>query len=105
MRPRVRIVYFDRSPDAPRRNAAHFVTRFFLYPALAIFGILLTVLYGVGVYACYILGQKTFSPAWNQIADVEAAKTFFPALIALIGGPLLIWRVITSQLQATAARH
>lgn len=75
------------------------------YAAAALFGLTLVAMYCGGIYACYVLAQKTFSPDWKHIADIEAAKVFFPALIAVIGGPLLIWRVVTSQVQAAAARH
>jgi hypothetical protein len=28
---------------------------------------------------------------------VEVAKIFFPALVALVGGPVLIWRALTAH--------
>jgi hypothetical protein len=72
----------------------------------------LFLMYCVGAYTCFVLARKTFSPNWDQIVDVEAAKAFFPTLIAVIGGPFLVWRVITSHMQAvasgqqaTAAKH
>jgi hypothetical protein len=36
---------------------------------------------------------------------VEVAKVFFPIVVALIGGPILIWRALTSHWAAQAARH
>jgi uncharacterized protein YjbI with pentapeptide repeats len=36
---------------------------------------------------------------------VEAAKVFFPVVVALIGGPILVWRALTSHWAAQAARH
>jgi uncharacterized protein YjbI with pentapeptide repeats len=38
-------------------------------------------------------------------ARIEAAKVFFPVLVTLIGGPVLIWRAITAHWAAQAARH
>ena len=81
------------------------LARKFIYMIWGLLGLVIIGAYSAGLYACFVLARKTFSEGWDQIADVEAAKTFFPALIAVIGGPLLIWRVITSQMQATAARH
>ncbi|MHB8271813.1 pentapeptide repeat-containing protein [Bradyrhizobium sp.] len=62
-------------------------------------------MYIFGVLACIILARKTFMPSWNEISDIEAAKVFFPMLVAVIGGPLLIWRVVTAHIQAAAARQ
>jgi hypothetical protein len=75
------------------------------YLFLGIIAFLVVVAYCAGIYACFILARKTFSGGWDQIVDVEAAKTFFPSLIAVVGAPLLTWRIVTSQLQATAAQH
>jgi uncharacterized protein YjbI with pentapeptide repeats len=41
----------------------------------------------------------------NETARVEAAKVFFPVVLTLVGGPFLIWRVITAHLLAIAARN
>jgi uncharacterized protein YjbI with pentapeptide repeats len=75
------------------------------YLAGGAFILVIAILYLAGVYTAYVLAQKTFSHEWSEIADIEAAKVFFPTLIAVIGGPVLIWRVITSHIQAKAAQH
>jgi len=102
---RIHVSHVQLRPRASRGRFLVFLVGILTYFALAVLAIILIAAYMAGVYACFILGQKTFSPGWDQITDVEAAKTFFPSLIAVIGAPLLIWRVVTSQLQATAARH
>jgi hypothetical protein len=105
MSKQIHISQVEIRPRASRRHILVFLVGVLTYFVLAVLAIVLIVAYMAGVYACFILGQKTFSPRWDQVIDVEAAKTFFPSLIAVIGAPLLIWRVVTSQLQATAAQH
>ena len=59
---------------------------------------------GMGLVAFFNLGQETLFET-DQAKRLEAAKLFFTVLVALIGGPLLIWRVISAHWSATAARH
>jgi hypothetical protein len=105
LRERIRIGQQPFGPQDGRQRIGKILFRWLMHFGVFLFALVLIGAYCVGIYACFILGRKTFSPLWNQIVDVEAVRTFFPALIAVIGGPLLIWRVVTAQLQATAAQH
>jgi uncharacterized protein YjbI with pentapeptide repeats len=68
-----------------------------------------------GAFLCgalYIiaLGVFVFFRLANEIAFSSPGNTgsltpFFSALLALIGGPILIWRVVTAHIQAQAARR
>jgi uncharacterized protein YjbI with pentapeptide repeats len=60
-------------------------------------------LVAVGLFATFQIAYESVTGELND--RVEAAKVFFPILLALVGGPLLIWRVVTAHVQATAARH
>jgi hypothetical protein len=88
-----------------KKDFWHKTTTLLVYLAGGVFILVIAILYLVGVYTAYVLAQKTFAHNWSEIADIEAAKVFFPTLIAVIGGPVLIWRVITSHIQAKAAQH
>jgi uncharacterized protein YjbI with pentapeptide repeats len=75
----------------------------FIYVIAGLFALAVLVLVGFGLFASFQLAYET---ATGKFADrIEAAKVFFPILLALVGGPLLIWRVITAHIQAQAARH
>jgi uncharacterized protein YjbI with pentapeptide repeats len=55
-----------------------------------------------------IIGSFRF--AYETVAGelkdrVEVAKVFFPVMVALIGGPVLIWRALTAHWAAQAARR
>jgi Pentapeptide repeats (8 copies) len=64
-----------------------------------------------------VLGLIAFTALGNQIVSNTAIgalpksegggslTVFFSVLLALVGGPLVIWRVITAHVQAQAARH
>src|SRR5205823_6900012 len=57
----------------------------------------------VGLGAFFVLGYDMFfADAKDRI---EGAKVFFSVLVALIGGPVLIWRALTAHWAAQAARH
>jgi hypothetical protein len=61
------------------------------------------VMVGFGLFASF---RFAYESLFGDFKDrVEVAKVFFPVLVALIGGPLLIWRVITAHWAAQAARH
>ena len=69
----------------------------------ALFGLAVLLLVGFGLFAAFQIAYET---AVGKFTDrIEAAKVFFPILLALVGGPLLIWRVITAHIQAQATRH
>jgi hypothetical protein len=56
-----------------------------------------------GLGAFFVLGYDMFfADAKDRI---EGAKVFFSVLVALIGGPVLIWRALTAHWAAQAARH
>jgi hypothetical protein len=70
---------------------------------VALFALAVLVLVGFGLFASFPIAYET---ATGKFADrIEAAKVFFPILLALVGGPLLVWRVITAHIQAQATRH
>jgi uncharacterized protein YjbI with pentapeptide repeats len=57
----------------------------------------------IGLGAFFLFGYEMF--AGKPEHRIEAAKVFFPVLVALIGGPVLIWRALTAHWAAQAARH
>jgi hypothetical protein len=73
------------------------------YSLAALLVLAVLVLVAIGLFATFQIAYETVV---GELKDrVEAAKVFFPILLALVGGPLLIWRVVTAHVQATAARH
>jgi hypothetical protein len=66
-------------------------------------GLLVVVMAGFGVAASF---RFAYESLFGDLKDrVEVAKVLFPVLLALIGGPLLVWRVITAHWGAQAARQ
>lgn len=62
----------------------------------------------LGLVAFTNLGHQIVSGVTSASPKSEGSGSltvFFTVLLALVGGPLLIWRVITSHVQAQAARH
>jgi uncharacterized protein YjbI with pentapeptide repeats len=57
----------------------------------------------IGLAAFYLFGYMMFTG--DNKDRIEAAKVFFPVLLALIGGPVLIWRALTAHWSAQAAQH
>jgi uncharacterized protein YjbI with pentapeptide repeats len=105
-----RVITFEKLANPPAWLAAG------VY-AVAALGILF-VLYmlSLGLIAFFKLGHEiAFAPTTAPAPSVGTAVSrsdgagsltiFFTVLGALIGGPLLIWRVITAHIQAQAARH
>jgi len=63
----------------------------------------LSTLIGFGLIASFRFAYETLV---GDIHDrVEVAKVYFPIVVALIGGPILIWRELTAHWAAQAARH
>lgn len=92
-----RLVNFDRLKNPPTVVAAA------VYVVATVFALAVLVLVAFGLFASFQIAYET---ATGKFADrIEAAKVFFPILLALVGGPLLIWRVITAHIQAQATRH
>jgi hypothetical protein len=81
--------------------------RWLAWPIRALVAALLVfLLYMVelGLFALFRLGNEiVFSP--TTVSTSGSLTVFFSALLALVGGPLLIWRVVTAHVQAQAARH
>jgi uncharacterized protein YjbI with pentapeptide repeats len=72
----------------------------FVYSASSV---ILITLIAFGLISSFRFAYETFI---GDLKDrVEAAKVFFPVLVALIGGPILIWRAVTAHWAAQAARH
>ena len=87
--------------DALKNPPVWIVAPIYAVAALLVLAVLFLV--AVGLYATF---QIAYESVIGELKDrVEAAKVFFPILLALVGGPLLIWRVVTAQVQAAAARH
>jgi len=92
-----RLVDFDRLSQPPTALAA------FAYLVATLFALAVLVLVVFGLFASFHIAYES---AVGDFKDrIEAAKVFFPILLALVGGPLLIWRVITAHVQAQATRH
>jgi hypothetical protein len=67
---------------------------------------------GLGLFAFTELGHEIASGSGGTTAAAPvkgegggSLAIFFTVLLALVGGPLVIWRVITAHVQAQAARH
>jgi hypothetical protein len=71
----------------------------------------LAYMIGLGLFAFTKLGHEITFGSVGTSAPAPAAGTggsltvFFTVLLALVGGPLAIWRVITAHVQAQAARR
>jgi uncharacterized protein YjbI with pentapeptide repeats len=71
----------------------------------------LAYMIGLGLFAFTKLGHEIASGSVGTSAPAPAAGTggsltvFFTVLLALVGGPLAIWRVVTAHVQAQAARR
>jgi len=92
-----RLVRFDALKNPPVWLVAP------IYAVAALLALAVLCLVGIGLFATF---QVAYETVVDELKDrVEAAKVFFPILLALVGGPLLIWRVVTAHVQATAARH
>jgi hypothetical protein len=63
---------------------------------------------GLGLFAFTKLGHEIASGSVGASAATPGGGSltvFFTVLLALVGGPLVIWRVITAHVQAQAARR
>ena len=79
--------------DALKNPPVWIVAPIYAVAALLVLAVLFLV--AVGLYATF---QIAYESVIGELKDrVEAAKVFFPILLALVGGPLLIWRVVTAQ--------
>jgi uncharacterized protein YjbI with pentapeptide repeats len=81
-----------------------------LYAIAVIIAFLLLYMLGLGLYAFVRLGHEVAFGAsigldTGNRGSSNSLTVFFTVLGGLIGGPFLIWRVITSHIQAQAARH
>jgi pentapeptide repeat protein len=92
-----RLVKFDILKTPPTALAD------LVYVIAALFVLAVLILVGFGLIASFHLGYESLVGSFER--RIEAAKVFFPILLALVGGPLLIWRVITAHIQAQATRH
>ena len=72
------------------------------YDLATLFVLAVVILVGFGLFAAFQLAYETEIGEFKD--RIEAAKVFFPIVLALVGGPLLIWRVVTAHVQAMAAR-
>lgn len=91
------IINFDGFKNPPIGLAAS------IYVLGAIFALGVLVLVGFGLFASFEIAYEATVGVFEK--RIEAAKVFFPILLALVGGPLLIWRVVTAHMQATAAHR
>lgn len=91
------LINFDAFKNPPVWLAAA------IYVLATLLALAILFLVAVGLYATFQIAYESVVGALKD--RVEAAKVFFPILLALVGGPLLIWRVVTAHVQATAARH
>lgn len=68
---------------------------------------LLFILSGALIVALVVSVAKLATVAWGSVTpdSFEAAKILVPTLLALLGAPFLIWRLVTGHWQAVAARR
>ena len=91
------IIDFDAFKNPPVWLAAA------VYVLAGLLALAVLFLVAVGLFGTFQIAYETVV---GELKDrVEAAKVFFPILLALVGGPLPIWRVVTAHVQAAAARH
>jgi len=75
-----------------------------IYALAALLLIYLLYMIELGLFAFFRLGNEiVFSP--TAVSTSGSLTVFFSALLALVGGPLVIWRVVTAHVQAQAARR
>jgi uncharacterized protein YjbI with pentapeptide repeats len=89
------IVQFDFFRSPPEWLAA------FCYILAAVVCVVVIFLVFLFIYAAALVAVDSVAGKFDQ--RIEAAKVFFPIVLAFIGGPFLIWRVVTSHLSAVAA--
>lgn len=77
--------------------------RYFVISIIVLVLSILLPLMFFGFGALFVFAYDMFE---GKLTDrLEAAKVFFPVLVAIIGGPVLIWRAITAHWSAQAARQ
>lgn len=104
-----RVVDFKRLDTPPEWLAAT------IYVLVALLIAYVLYMIGLGLFAFTKLGHEIASGSWTAGNPGGAASVksegggsltvFFTVLAALIGGPLVIWRVVTARVQAWAARQ
>jgi hypothetical protein len=75
----------------------------FVYVVAILFAIAVLIMAGFALLASFRFAYESLVGEFSH--RVEVAKVFFPVLVALIGGPVLIWRALTAHWAAQAARH
>jgi uncharacterized protein YjbI with pentapeptide repeats len=83
------------------RRPPEFLAAFVYVLAFILFAVVATFV-AVGIVAAVKISMV--AAFGDDATRVEAAKVFFPVVLTLVGGPFLIWRVITAHLSAVAAR-
>jgi Pentapeptide repeats (8 copies) len=92
-----RVVKFGWLTQPPETLAA------FIYVIISLFALATMVMAAFAIVASFRFAYESLVGDFKD--RVEVAKVFFPVLVTLIGGPLLIWRVITAHWSAQAARQ
>lgn len=97
-----RVINFDALKTPPEGLAAA------LYVLAVVLFFYVVYMIGLGLVAFTQLGHEIVFGSSTTAAVAAGGSSltiFFSVLLALVGGPLVIWRVITSHVQAQAARH